>query len=334
MRLLTTTAILGLLAAKAVAAPPQIVTDIPVTGSLVQQVMGELGEVRVLIGDGADPHHFQMRPSDAAALQSAELLVWIGPEMTPWLERAADNLGDGSSLSLLAVPGTHLRKFGAEGDDHAEHAHEDHEHGNDHAHDDHGHDNEHEHHEEHDHDHEHGHSHDGTDPHAWLDPHNAQVWLTVIAEELAALDPANAEAYAANAETSVKQIEALEAQINAQLEPVKDRPFAVFHDAYGYFTAHFGLLPGIAVSLGDASAPSAARLSEVSTQIADSGAECAFPEYGHKQSLIQNAIEGSNARIGDELDPAGRGVEAGPDLYADVLKNMGDVLAGCLSGEG
>ncbi|RJE89420.1 zinc ABC transporter substrate-binding protein [Paracoccus onubensis] len=329
MRLLTTTAILGLLAAKAMAAPPQIVTDIPVTGSLAQQVLGDLGEVRVLIGDGADPHHFQLKPSDAAALQSAGLLVWIGPEMTPWLERAADNLGDGSSLSLLTVPGTHLQEFGAEGDDHAEHAHDDHDHEHEHEH-------EHEHDEEHGHDHNdgHGHSHDGTDPHAWLDPHNAQTWLTAIARELATQDPENAETYAANAEASVKQIGELEAQLNAQLEPVKDRPFAVFHDAYGYFTAHFGLLPGIAVSLGDASAPSAARLSEISAQIADSGAECAFPEYGHKQALIQSAIEGSDARIGAELDPAGRGIEAGAGLYAEMLQNMGDALAECLSGKG
>ena len=83
MRLLTSTAILGLLAGTAMAAPPQIVADFPVTGSLAQKVMGDLGEVQVLIWEGADPHHFQLRPSDAKARQTADLLVWIGPEMTP-----------------------------------------------------------------------------------------------------------------------------------------------------------------------------------------------------------------------------------------------------------
>lgn len=340
MRLMTTTAILGLLAAKAIAAPPQVVTDIPVTGSLVQQVMGDLGEVRVLIGDGADPHHFQMKPSDAGALQAADLLVWVGPELTPWLERATDNLNDGTSLPLLSVAGTYLMEFGAGQEEHAEHSHDDHGHDHDdhddhdHGKEEHAHDHDHDETGEHEHAEEHGHSHDGTDPHAWLDPHNAQTWLAVIADELAARDPENAETYASNAETAIKRIGEVEAQIKTQLAPVQHRPFAVFHDAYGYFTAHFGLQPAIAVSLGDASAPSAARLKEVSTQIADSGAECAFPEFGHKQSLIENAIEGSEVRMGAELDPAGRGIDIGAELYEDLLLNMGETLANCLSDKG
>ena len=129
-------------------------------------------------------------------------------------------------------------------------------------------------------------------------------------------------------------MKSLDTQITALLEPVKDRPFVVFHDAYGYFTAHYGLQPAIAVSLGDASAPSAARLREIAAQIADSEATCAFPEFGHKQSLVQNAIEGSEARIGDELDPEGRGLESGAGLYDELLINMGNTLAGCLSAEG
>ncbi|RNF35371.1 zinc ABC transporter substrate-binding protein [Paracoccus methylarcula] len=345
MRLTMPTAILTLFAAPALAEPPQVVTDIPVTGSLVQQVMGDLGEVRVLIGEGSDPHHFQLRPSDARALQSADLLVWIGPELTPWLERTTANLGEGEALSLLHVPGTHLQEFGADHGDHDdahehehadEHEHEHEEHAEDHA----GHDHEHEDAGEdqgHDHDHaedaqdEHGHDHDGIDPHAWLDPANAQLWLTSIAEALAARDPDNADAYASNAEAAIRRIDTLEQEINTRLEPVHDRSFVVFHDAYGYFTAHFGLQPGIAVSLGDASSPSAARLNEVSARIAESGAACAFPEYGHDPALIDSATEGSGIGVGAELDPAGRGLEAGAALYGELLQNMGNALADCLA---
>lgn len=344
MRLTTSTAILSLFAAPAFAEPPQVVTDIPTTGSLVQQVMGDLGEVRVLVGEGADPHHFQMRPSDARGLQNADLLVWIGPELTPWLERTVGNFGDGDAIALLNVPGTHVQEFGAEhGEhehahdhdhnhgDHAESEHAEDEHGHDHEADGHGHDHDHggEEHGEHD-DHE-GHDHDGIDPHAWLDPANAQIWLSSIAEALANRDPENAETYAANAEAAIREIGVLEQEIAARLEPVEAQSFVVFHDAYGYFTNHFGLKPGIPVSLGDASSPSAARLNEVSGQIAESGAECAFPEYGHDPALIASATEGSNVRIGGELDPAGRGLEAGAALYGKLMQNMGDTIADCLS---
>lgn len=333
MRLTISTAMLSLLAMPALAEPPQIVTDIPVTGSLVQQVLGDLGEVRVLINEGSDPHHFQLRPSDAKALQSADLLVWIGPELTPWLERATGNLGEGEAISLLHAPGTHLREFGAGHDDH-EHAHDHgHEHAGEHEHE---HAGEHEH-EEHAEDHSeeaHGHDHDGTDPHAWLDPANAQLWLTVIAENLASRDPGNAETYASNAEAAIRKIDELEQQIATRLEPARDSDFVVFHDAYGYFTTHFGLRPAIAVSLGDASSPSAARLSEISAKVTESGAECAFPEYGHDPALIGSATEGSDIRVGAELDPAGRGLEAGAELYGNLLENMGEALADCLTAKG
>ena len=56
-------------------------------------------------------------------------------------------------------------------------------------------------------------------------------------------------------------------QARAELAPLAEQRFVVFHDAYGYFTAHYGLSPAIPVSLGDASAPAAARLSAVRDQI-------------------------------------------------------------------
>ena len=79
-------AILSLTAAPALAAP-QVVTDLVPTGALVQEVMGDLAEVRVLLPQGASAHHYQMRPSDAQALQGADVVIWMGPELTPWLSR-------------------------------------------------------------------------------------------------------------------------------------------------------------------------------------------------------------------------------------------------------
>ena len=81
MRLLLST--LALLAAGPVLAdPPRVVVDTPVTGSLVSQVMGDGGQVRILLPQGASVHHHQMRPSDAQGLQDAGMLVWTGPPVT------------------------------------------------------------------------------------------------------------------------------------------------------------------------------------------------------------------------------------------------------------
>ena len=95
----------------AMAEPPRIVTDMPVTASLAAQVLGDLGQPVSLTEQGADPHDFQLRPSQARALQDAGLLIWMGPEMTIWLEDAASQLGDDRQMQLLHQPGTHLREY-------------------------------------------------------------------------------------------------------------------------------------------------------------------------------------------------------------------------------
>ena len=301
MRIILST--LGLLAAApALADPLQVVVDMPVTGSLVQQVMGEGAQVQVLLPQGASAHHHQMRPSDAHGLQNAGLLVWTGPELTPWLDRSAASLaGEAEQLRLLDVPGTQLRSY--DGD-----------HDHDHSHD-------------HDHDHDHG----GTDPHAWLDPANARLWLTTIAEVLGKADPDNAALYARNAKASVQRIAAMDADLQARLAPYKDASLVVFHDAYGYFTDHYGLRPAIAVSLGDASMPSAGRLAAIREEIATTNATCAFPEYASDPKLVQTAIEGTGVRMGKELSPEGGATAAGSDLYIDLMTGLADTIVSCLS---
>lgn len=325
------TASTALVPGYALAKVPGVVTDIPAVQALVQQVMGDLGAPSVLMEKGGDPHHYQLRPSQAASLQDTDLLVWVGPELAPWLDRTADALGPDRALALLAQPGTHLRTYAGDGDeDEDEAGQEGHDHeGHDHA----GHDHEGHDHEGHDHAEEEGHDHvhTGTDPHAWLDPQNGIAWLGAIAEALAQRDPEHAATYKANAEQGVTELKALDAKLTAELAPVKDKPFVVFHAAYGYFTDHFGLQPAIAVSLGDASTPSAARLTEIRQQIRDSSAVCAFPERNHDPRLLDAVIEGTKVRKGEALDPEGTAAHSGAALYAAILQGMTTTLVDCLS---
>ncbi|WGR63357.1 zinc ABC transporter substrate-binding protein (plasmid) [Paracoccus ferrooxidans] len=305
-------AALGSTALPAWAEVPRVVTDIPVVGALVQQVMGELGQPEILLQAGGDPHDYQLRPSQARSVQDAGLLIWVGPELTPWLERAATSLSpQAEMLTLLHLPATHRRDYAGDEHEH-EHEHEDHDHG--HA-GEQGHE---------------GHDHSGTDPHAWLDPANGRAWLAAIAETLSRRDPENATTYAANAARAAEEIAALDAELQATLSPAQGKRFVVFHDAYGYFTEHYRLEPAIAVSLGDASTPSAARLQAIRAEIAENGAICAFPEANHDPKLIAAVIEGSEIRQGTALDPEGTGATPGAGLYAETLRGMASALADCL----
>ena len=78
----------------ALAEVPKVVTDIHPVHALVAQVMGDLGTPDLLLERGASEHDFQLRPSQAASLADADLVVWIGPELTPWLNRALDGIGE------------------------------------------------------------------------------------------------------------------------------------------------------------------------------------------------------------------------------------------------
>ncbi len=299
---------LALLPLPLMAQVPHVVTDIPPVQALVAQVMGDLGAPQLLLEQGANAHGFSLRPSQAAGLQRAGLVVWIGPEMTPWLARVLEGPGAGAArLGLLAAEGTFRREF----DDHDGHDHD-----GDHA--------------GHNHD-DHGHSHDGVDPHAWLDPANGQHWLGLIAAELGRLDPGNAAAYAENAAAAQARLGALDRQIATELAGLADRPFVTGHDAYGYFTAHYGLASAGSLAHGDAAAPGAARLGALRAQLAEGGVVCAFPEVGQDPKLLETVLQGSGVRLGAALDPEGRGVPPGPLGYEAILTGLAAGLAGCLS---
>lgn len=293
MRYTITLTLATLFPLPALAEVPRVVTDIPPVHALVAQVMGDLGQPVLLLAKGADEHDFALKPSQMGEISDAALVVWVGPELTPWLGRALEGSG-AAQLALLDAPGTRTRPY-ADGEEDHDHA--------------------------------------GIDPHAWLDPGNASLWLGLIAGDLARLDPENATIYAANAAAAQARLGALDAEVAAILAPVKDKPFVTFHAAYGYFTAHYGLRPAPSLALGDAAAPGAARVAELQAQVAADHIACLFPEAQHDPALLTVLTEGTGARIGGTLDPVGSGYDAGPGAYAAVLKGIAETLAECLAVE-
>lgn len=303
-------------ATTAAAEVPRVVTDIPPVHALVAQVMGELGAPDLLLTKGASEHDFQLRPSQAQALADAQLLVWIGPGLTPWLDRAMQGLTAGTSLALLDTAGTATRPFSADGAHMQEAGHDDH--------DDHD-----------DDDHDDGHDHSGTDPHAWLDPDNARHWLALIAAELSRLDPDNAATYAANAKAADARIASLDTRIAAQLAPFAQRPIVAYHDAYGYFAAHYGLHILGSIALGDATAPGAAKLAALTDALtadrAAGQAACLFPEAQHDPALAEQLAAEAGLRLGPPLDPVGSTLTAGADAYDALLTGLADGITACLT---
>jgi zinc transport system substrate-binding protein len=308
-------AVLGLAAAP-LAAAPRVVADVAPVHSIVARVMDGAGTPELLMPPGASPHGYALRPSEAARLDGAEIVFWIGADLTPWLEGPLDALAAGARhVELASAEGVTVLPM-REGGPFETH---------DHA-DDAGHD-----HDDHDHADDHGHAEATADGHLWLDPANAAAIAAAVATELAALDPENAVLYAANAAAFAGELTALSAEIDAGLAPLRGRPFVVFHDAYQYFEAAFDLPAAGSISLGEADAPSAARVAEIRDRIAAEGVVCVFAEPQFEPRLVATVIEGSAARSG-VLDPIGADLDPGPGLYPALLTGLAQGLADCLGG--
>ena len=104
---LTLGLISGLSGAAARAEVPRVATDIAPVHALTAQVMAGLGQPDLIVEAGGSPHGYALRPSQARALQSADLVIWIGPELTPWLEKPLSSLaGQARVLALLPAEAT------------------------------------------------------------------------------------------------------------------------------------------------------------------------------------------------------------------------------------
>lgn len=339
-----------LLAGTALADVPKVAVDIAPVHSLVARVMQGVGEPALIVPAAASPHHYSLRPSEAAALQEADLVFWVSRDLSPWLEGAIETLaGDATVTELLEVDGTTELPFRENAlfeahshDDHDDHDHDDHDHDHDHddhAHDDHGHDHDDHAHDDHGHDHDdhahddhddhHGHHHGAHDPHAWLSPDNGAVWLNAIAAQLSMADPENAGAYFANAAAGQDELVALSTEINGILDPVRGRNFIVFHDAYQYFETAFNFPASGAISISDASDPSPARIAEIQARVTEQGVSCVLSEPQFNPGIVATVMGGSEARTG-VLDPLGSDLAQGPDLYGNMLRNLAKALANCL----
>ncbi len=166
--------------------------------------------------------------------------------------------------------------------------------------------------------------------HLWLDPLNAKAMVHEIVEMLAEADPANAATYKKNGEALEAKLEALVGEISQTVAPVKDRPFIVFHDAYQYFEKRFGLKAAGSITVSPEKLPGAKRLKEIRAKVEELGATCVFAEPQFRPKLVKVVTDGTKAKSGT-LDPLGSTVEAGPDLYFDMMRNMAKSIKDCLS---
>jgi zinc transport system substrate-binding protein len=307
-----------LAAGSAHAEVPNVVVSIKPIHSLVASIMQGLGEPALIVEGAASPHTYSMKPSNASALENANIIFWVGHGLEAFLEKPLESLGSGAKIvELDDAPGLEKLKFregGAfeahdDGDEHEASA----EGGEDHA-------------------HEEGHHHEEGefDMHLWLDPANAKAMAAEIEKTLAAVDPDNAATYKSNLDALNMRLDALDKTLTESVAPIKDKPFIVFHDAYQYFEHRYHVKVAGSITVSPEVLPGAERLSEIHAKIVELGATCVFAEPQFEPKLVNVVLEGTPAKPGT-LDPEAATLEAGPDLYFQLMQGIGTSLKTCLS---
>jgi zinc transport system substrate-binding protein len=287
--------------------PVKVVASVKPIHSLVAGVMKGVAEPSLLVKGGASPHSFNLRPSDARALNQADLVFWVGEDLETFLAKPIQSLaGKAQPVALMEESGLTLlpTREGGAWEKHEDHGPEDH------AHED-----------------EHG-THDA---HVWLDVDNARKMVATIAGKLSERDSANAARYQANAASLTERLTALDAELKTTLAPVKDRPFVVFHDAYHYLEDRYGLNAVGAITVSPDQRPSAQRLSQLRSKISSLDAACVFAEPQFEPTLVATVVEKTAAKRGT-LDPLGAALDDGPELYFTLMRGMAASLVSCLKG--
>lgn len=285
------------------AAQPRVVASIQPVHSLVAGVMQGVGEPLLLVAGGASPHEYSLRPTDARAIESADVVFWIGPALEAFLVKPLANARKTRSVALLDAPGVTVLPLRAGG------TWESHRH-------------------DHDHDHDPAAS---RDAHVWLDPVNAAAMVSRIVTVLGEADPVHRADYARNGAALIERLDRLNQQLAVALAPVREQPYIVFHDAYQYFERRYGLNAAGSVVLDPEQRAGAKRVAEIRARVRDLGVRCVFGEPQFQPALVDTIIAGSKARRG-VLDPLGADQPAGPNAYFQLLQGLADSLLGCLGG--
>ncbi|HEY9738467.1 MAG TPA: metal ABC transporter substrate-binding protein [Trichocoleus sp.] len=286
---------------------PSVVATNTVLCDLTQQVAGDSIDLTCLLDYGQDPHVYKPSPSDRAAIDEADLILYGGYQFEPsviGLIKATSNPAPKVAVYEEAVPEPIMA---------ASHKHE--------------------HEGEAEHDHEHDHAEETAaadagealqpDPHVWQNAANNGAIASILAAHLSEIAPDNAEQYTQNAEALTSQFAQLDAWIQAQTAtvPAANRTLVTTHDAFRYFAEAYGFeVGGVLSGLSTAERPSASTLTSLVEEIKEAKVPAVFAEATTNPALMETVARDAGVTVVDQpLYDAGPG---GPGSDAENVQAM------------
>jgi ABC-type Zn uptake system ZnuABC Zn-binding protein ZnuA len=266
--------------------PLSVVTSTTDLASLVEAVGGDRVRVESLAAPAHDPHAVEVKPGQLARLRAADLLVRIGLDHEPWLDRALASLGDrrlvrGGAHALDVAPavdllqtetprvrserGAHLHGFG--------------------------------------------------NTHVWLDPENARPITGAILGALLRLRPDDRAALEGNRARFLAALDAGVRRWSDALGPARGARVVVVHETWPYFARRFGLIVVAAVEPTPGVPPSPAALGALERRMRETSVKILIAEPYASAGLVAQVAARTGARA-VTLGRSGGGDPAARDYLA------------------
>jgi ABC-type Zn uptake system ZnuABC Zn-binding protein ZnuA len=176
------------------------------------------------------------------------------------------------------------------------------------------------------------------DPHIWQNPRNAQRMAATIEHALAAAEPADARAFQANLDAYTTQLQALDAEVQRQIDSLANKKLVTNHDAFGYYIDRYGLqFVGSVIPSFDTSAELSGRdVRDLVAKIKATKVKAVFSETSlppkTAETIAREAgvrvVEGEDALYGDSLGPPG----SDGDTYLKMIRHNTRTIVSNLSG--
>ncbi len=224
-------------------------------------VSGERGEVSLLLPPGAEIHTWRPRPSDIIRLSSADLFIYIGADLEPWLHDLLKSIRNPNLRVLEASRGIPL--VDEEGIVHNVHEHE----------------------------------HGAHDPHIWLDFKNDQRIVDKIAAVLSEMDTEGSSVFKRNAFIYKEKLQRLDQKFKDGLMDCVHRTIILAgHGAFGYLARSYNLRQISLYGLSPDSRPTPKKLIEVVELAKKYGIKVIFFEIRVRDELAKVLAEEVGAR--------------------------------------
>ena len=277
----------------------QVMTTFYPMYEFTKQVVGDKGDVELLIPAGTEPHDFEPSAKDLAKISDSDVFVYNSPELETWTDNLTDTIDTKQTEIIQASKDIKLME-GTEHDHEEAHDHDTQEHE------------------------EHGHSHE-LDPHVWLDPALAIKEVETIRDQLSKKYPDDKAAFEKNAASYIDELKKLDEEFQTAFKDAKNKTFVTQHAAFGYLANQYGLTQEAIAGISPDQEPSPSRLSELKHYVDDNQVKVIYFEENASSKVAETLSKETGVKL-EVLNPleslTDKQIKDGEDYLSVMRENL------------